>query len=170
MSDSPSVQQILGLPAEIKVGEKVWKLGPPNQRAKAILEELFAGDAVEEAMRLERSMPPAVWQKHDRMVLARIDAKEYATGGDGWLAKFGSPATQHLFVLSLFRVNHSDMTAEDLKKVSEVAGPKLEAALVRQVPGFFDVLFPNMTPEQREQLGTTFQAAVANLRTSSSAV
>ncbi len=168
MSDSPSVQQILGHPAEIKAGGKVWKFGPPNQRAKAILEELFVGDAIEEAMRLESSMPPAVWQKHYRQVLKRIDAHEYATGGDGWLAKFGSPATQHLFVLALFRVNHSDMTVEELTKLTEESGPALEAALIRQVPGFFEVLFPAMTNEQREQLATTFVTAMENLRTSSS--
>lgn len=165
----PSVQQILGLPSDIPALGKVWKFGPPNQNAKAILEELFAADAVADTIKLERVMPAGTYQRHYKKFLTRLDAGEYATGGEGWLAKLTSPIGQQLFLLSLFRVNHPDMTMDMLLKVAAEAGQELEAALVRQVPGFFDVAFPNLSPEHRELIASTFRQAVVSRQPSPSA-
>ncbi len=164
MADVPSLQQVLGVPSDIHALGRVWKFGPPSQDAKAILEELFAADAVREAGRLKRALSPVEYHAHLREVMARIDAGEYATGGPGWLAKLQNPHCHALFLLSLFRVNHPDMTAEQVKAVAAEAADELEAALVRQVPGFFGVAFPQLTPAERENLAETFRQAVQSRR------
>lgn len=153
MSESaPSVQQLLGKPSEIPCDGKTYLFGPPTQGAKACLEELFAADAVEEAVGREKMIPPLAFKRYFDLVLRRIDAREYATGGDGWLAMITSPHGQQLFLLSLFRVNHPAMTLEEMRVIAEKSPNQLTAALVRQVPGFFDQAFPGMPKEQREQM------------------
>ncbi len=158
---APSVQQLLGVPSEIPCGETVYKFGPPTQGAKAHLEELFAAAAIEEAVGRERVLSPVAFKKYFDGVLARLDAKGYATGGDGWLSMIQSPAGQELFLLSLFRVNHSTMTLAEMRTVAERSPHQLQAALVRQVPGFFDLAFPGLTSEQRQTLYTITTAAIS---------
>ncbi len=150
--DSPSVQQLIGLPSEVPCGDAVYKFGPPTQGAKAHLEELFAADAIEEAVKKQEVLTPLAFKKYFDLLLRRVDAKEYATGGDGWLAMIASPYGQQLFLLSLFRVNHPDMTLKEMRLIAEKSPNQLTAALVRQVPGFFDQAFPGMPKDQREKL------------------
>lgn len=169
MADSvPSLQQQLGVPSDITALGKVWKFGPPSQNAKAILEELYAVDAILENQRLAAHLPPPARAAQNRALQARLDAGDYATGGEGWLAKLMNPHCHPLFLLSLFRVNHPEMTRDDVLKVAEAASADLEMALIRQVPGFFGEAFPQATPEQRELLETTFREAIKRRRPSPS--
>jgi hypothetical protein len=165
---APSLQQQLGIPSDIHALGKVWKFGPPNQNAKAILEELYAVDAILENQKLSAHLPPEARQQMHRAFMARLDSGAYATGGEGWVSKLTNPACHPLFLLSLFRVNHPDLTRDEMMKIVEASQDEMEAALIRQVPGFFAEAFPGTTPEQRERLETMFREAIQRLRPSPS--
>jgi hypothetical protein len=159
----PSVQQMLGVPSEIPVGKDVWRFGPPNQAAKAILEDLIAAEAVNSVVRLKAVLDPATYQEHVTAVMRRIDAKDYATGGPGWLTMVQSPVGHMFFLLSLFRVNHPAMTIDEAEKVSEAVPEAVSAALVRQVPDFFKMVFPKVPADILDPL---VASVVANMEAS----
>lgn len=149
MDEIPSMIQQLGLPSDVPFGGQVYKLGPPSQKAKAILEELVAVQAVTGLSKLQHVLPPDRFRRMESVISRQLAAEEHATGGELWGEVLGTPAGSTLFTLSLFRVNHPEMTREQCEEISAGASVELSAALVRQVPGFFEQAFPKMPPAER---------------------
>lgn len=166
--DPPSVQQMLGEPSDVPFDGKVYKLGPPNQRAKAILEELVAQHTVEAITKLKGVLPPGQYRELFDSLTGKLAANKHATGGELWGETLSTAGGSILFTLSLFRVNHSTMTVAECETVAAGADDVLAAALVRQVPGFFDVAFPNLPPEVRKAQAAVMAAEMEKARRRSS--
>jgi hypothetical protein len=139
----PSVQEALGTagcPAEIHHGPRVYKVGHPDQRAKARLEQLVAQHARREV--LELGGTAAEW-------LDRVEQGAYRTRGPGWLHVVQSPAGAVLFLLSLMREHHPDMTADEVTAVASAEPEQVKAALGVVAGPFFELVLADLSPDQR---------------------
>lgn len=145
------VQQALGAAGacpEIIWQGKVWRLGHPTQRAKAVLEELGAAAALANVRHLPEDDPDR------RAVRKAVSTGSYRTFNPGWQETVGSPGTQHLFVLALFRETHPEMTEEQLFGLMAECPDDLRLGLARVVPDFFRLLLadPRVPPRMRPAL------------------
>jgi hypothetical protein len=147
--------ELLGVPAEVEHDGKVYRLGPATQKAKGILEELLAGIAIRNVTRL-KSVLGADYQSAYDSILKQVASGEYTTGKPGWLAALNSEAGAVAFTLSLFRVNHPGMTADECTAIAEAMPDEVNAAVTRIAPGFFTMAFPKMTPEQLATITAAF--------------
>lgn len=155
--------ELLGIPAEIEHNKKVFKLGPAVQYSKSVLEELLAANAIKTILPLKKELGADFQQLYDETVKS-IGSGHYKTGSRGWFNSLGSEMGAMLFYLSLFRVNHPDMTADECKAIVEDHPDECTAAMARVAPGFFTMAFPKATPEQRAAMEAAFQTAFGNAK------
>lgn len=166
MADA-SVSDTLGAAGacpEVRVGNKVWKIGHPTQRAKACLEQLAVQVASAEVRALKDVLPPDAYAEVFREFTDSVSARHYRTWGPGWQRVVWGPQSAHLFLLSLLRENHPDATEGDARALA-AADPEAVALAVLQVtPNFVRLLLaerPELTPEQRAKVEGAVAAALA---------
>jgi len=150
--------ELLGVPAEVEHDGKVYKLGPATQKAKGILEELLAGIAIRNVTSLRNVLSPAEYQPAYDAIVKSVGSGEYRTGKPGWVSVLNSEAGAVAFTLSLFRVNHPNMTADECSALAESKPDEVNAAVARVAPGFFTMAFPKAPPEMLAM----FTASLAN--------
>lgn len=150
--------ELLGVPAEVEHDGKVYKLGPATQKAKGILEELLAGIAIRNVTSLRNVLAPNEYQPAYDAIVKAVGSGEYRTGKPGWLSVLNGESGAVAFTLSLFRVNHPNMTADECKDLAEAMPDEVNAAVARVAPGFFTMAFPKAPPE----LLATFTASLGN--------
>lgn len=138
---------LLGLPAQFEHAGTVYKVGPPNQFAKATLEELLAGAAVDNVTALKSVLSPAEYTEARDAIVRAVGSGLYRTGTKGWLEALQTPDGMTAFTLSLFRVNHPNMTRAECVALVAAAPEAVNAALARVVPDFFKFLLPGLTAE-----------------------
>jgi hypothetical protein len=136
--------ELLGLPAEVECGGRTYRLGPPTQKAKAILEELLAGAAVANVAAMKAYLPAAEYREAYDAVVRAVGAGLYKTGTKGWLDALQSPDGLLAFTLSLFRVNHPTMTRAECETLVGDHGDAVNAAMARVAPDFFRMAFPGL--------------------------
>ena len=146
MSEPVSVQHLLGstgAPAEIHVGPTVWKVGHPDQRAKARLEEL-----VTQFARRELAANGAI----DQWV-ARVEEGAYRTRADGWSRVMRGPSADCLFLLSLLREHHPNASLADAESLAAGEPEQVRAAIVRVAPAFFGLVLADLSlpPAEKER-------------------
>lgn len=169
MSDSaPGVQQILGNSGacpEIPLDGKVWRIGHPTQRAKAVLEELAAGRAVAEVRALKGVLPPDAYSEMFTELTKSIAAGDFKTWHPGWQRVTLGGGNSHLFLLSLLRECHPSATEADALRLAREAGEEVTAAMARVIPGFFDLLLAGLglTPDQQSETRAKIHEIVARL-------
>jgi len=159
MADTPSVSETLGLPAEVKHGKDVYKLGPPNQLAKAYLEKSLAANAVKAVAELQDVLPAKEYKAMFDAVVAKVAGRGYATGSQGWFEQLSGVDGTWSFILSLFRVNHPDMTLEQAKTIGKESEADLAVAMAHVVPDFFALALPDLPPEAKAIMTEAFRTA-----------
>lgn len=154
---APGVQQMLGSSGEcptIRWGGKVYKLGHPNQTAKARLEDIASDAAVARIEAKEGKIKAKTFKSMLDRVCDRVCAGEFKTWASGWQETVWGDGGA-LFALSLFREHHPDMTPEDVGKLIEACGGQYRIALAKVLPDFFEMLLAgreDVTPEQRNEI------------------
>ncbi len=129
--------ELLGIPAEFEHAGTIYKLGPANQKAKAVLEELLAGNAIRSVSSLRAVLPASEYQAAYAEIVRQTASGAYKTGSPGWSTSLMSADGATAFYLSLFRVNHPNMTMDECRKLVEDAGDEFTAEMKSVAPGFF---------------------------------
>ena len=140
-----TAQQMLGGaagPVEIHTKDRVWKVGHPSQTAKGRLEELVAQHARREILRLGGTA--AEWRE-------AVEAGHYATRNPGWLRVMSSPTSPALYLLSLLREHHPDITQAEVQALVEAEPDQAEAAFVRVCPDFLRAVLVGLPAADVEQ-------------------
>lgn len=141
MADTPGAQALLApdsaLP-EIPHGGTVWKLGRPDQDARARLEKLAIKVAVDQVRALKGVLDPGAYQELFGDVTRNLG--RYATWRDRWQEVVFDPANGHLFLWSLLQAHHPAVTAEQVLRLIAEAPEEAELALAQVLPDFFQVL------------------------------
>jgi hypothetical protein len=161
MSDggTPGVGVMMGHGVEIVLpGGKRWKVGAPDQAAKARLEKLAAKVALDEVRRLKDTLDPAAYAELFGEVTRNL--KSYRTWQPGWQSVVMSPAGQHLFLLSLM----PDATEADVLGIFATAPEEVAAALAQVLPDFFTMLVEPLTAHLSPADLEKVTAALAALR------
>ena len=159
---TPGVGVMLGGGAEIVCGGRTWKVGAPDQDAKARLERLAAKSALDGVRELKGTLDPAAYQEVFGEVTRNL--KNYKTWQPGWQAVVMSPAGHHLFLLSLIQGPHPDATEDDVLAVFAQAPEEVAAALARVLPDFFTLLTAPLRRHLRPAELAKVDAALAELR------
>lgn len=163
-----SIQNLLGDAGacpEISWNGKVWRIGHPTQRAKAVLEELVAAKAIGEVTALKTALPPETYAEVFQGVLDRVSGGEFRTFGRGWVNLTTGGTGAVLFLLSLLRERHPDATESDAIGLAADRGDEVQGALGRVIPSFFELLLETSAiPAQQKQavraaLGQALSAA-----------
>lgn len=153
---------------EIEHGGKVYRLGYPTGGARATLEELVAKYADDSLLALRGVYAPERFAAEMEAHNARLRRREYRVGRAIWNEVMGDEeAAGLLFALALFRQNHPDLTADDLRGLMAAEPDRVKAALIRVVPDFLRGLGRelSLTPRQTEELTAQAQATLSALTT-----
>lgn len=153
MSDAVSIQDALGSAGECPRFEwrgKTYKVGFPDDRAKARLEELVAQAETAAVVSLKGAIPDDDYrtQLADLGRQLRAGVREQRTkAGKLWREyMFGRNREQGfvLYLLALVQGEHPEVTETTLTAMLEESGDLLLLAADRVVPGFFDFLAAQM--------------------------
>lgn len=160
---APGVQQMLGADSalpEVPYGGTVWKLGRPDQAAKARLEKLVKKVAIDEVRALKDALDPAGYAELFEAKTRSL--RRYDTWRDGWQSVVFDPANSHLFLWSLLQANHPQVSESQVKQLAAGAPEEVLYALAQVMPDFFRSLLAGleMTPDQQ----TAVDAALESLR------
>lgn len=136
---------------EVGWNGKIWKIGHPTQRAKAILEELAADRSISEVVAMKAYLSPAAYAELFAESRRAIAKREYATWGEGWQAVMSSIDGGLLFLLSLLRVNHPEATEETVRGLMADKGDEVAAAMDRVMPPFFALLVESLPAPPAER-------------------
>lgn len=168
MTDVPGVQTLLApdsaLP-EIPHGGTVWKVGRPDQDAKARLEKLVKRAAIEQVRALKDVLdPPAYREAFDRVT---NNLRSYDTWGEGWQAVVGDPAHAHLFLWALLQAHHPTVSEEQVKRLADECPEEVGFALAQVLPDFFRAflvtLLAKVPPERRAEAAGKAEAYLTAL-------
>jgi hypothetical protein len=130
---------------------KTWTIGHPTQRAKAELEKLVVEVAAKNLDDLKGVLPKAKWKEKEDKFDALLLARQWQTWGSLWSEVNNGPQSQALFLLSLARPHHPDMTVADAESLWINANRACRTALVLVVPGFFDLLTALLPAEEGDR-------------------
>lgn len=169
MADTPGVQQLLApdsaLP-EIPHNGTVWKVGRPDQDAKARLEKLVKKVAIDGVRALREVLEPGAYREMFDSVAQNL--KQYDTWRAGWQAVALDPANAHLFLWSLLQAHHPNVTEAQVLALGRDVPEEVGFALVQVVPDFFRVLLSEalvgVPAAKRAEVEPIFEAALATLR------
>lgn len=166
-TDAPGVQALLGdagAPAEIHTGSgdaaRVWKVGHPTQKAKAVLEELVTQHARKALLATGDPNALSAW-------LDRVEAGEYRTLRPGWVRVTRGPDGGALFLAALLRTHHPDATPADAAALAEAEPEQVKAATLRVAPQLFRLLAESagLPPETVRAVAAEAMAALSGLST-----
>ncbi len=169
MSDVPGVQTLLApdsaLP-EVPHGGTVWKVGRPDQDAKARLEKLVKRAAIEQVRALKDVLDPGAYREAFDRVTQNL--RTYDTWGEGWQAVITDPAHAHLFLWALLQAHHPNVSEEAVKRLAAECPEEVGYALAQVLPDFFQALISpllaKVPPEVRAQAEAKAGAFLAALR------
>lgn len=153
MSDpTPGIQQQLApdsaLP-EIPFGGRLYKVGRPDQDAKARLEKLVKRVVIDDVRVLRDALDPAAYRELFDAKTANL--RQYDTWRAGWQAVVFDPANAHLFLWSLLQSHQPAVAEADVKALAAGAPEEVQFALAQVMPDFFRETLAGveMTPDQR---------------------
>lgn len=119
---------------------KTWTIGYPTQRAKSELEMLVVQVAQQNLEDLKAVLKPVQFAtlrgELDEKLLARV----WQTWGELWSAVTNGPLGFPLFLLSLAKPFHPEMTVAIAETLWQRANPACRLALKVVVPDFFNML------------------------------
>lgn len=152
---------------------KTYTLGHPTQIVKAVYENAIADAEVSlYQTQLERKwITPAKFDEKLDSLTARIDAPrcEHHTGGPLWMEyTLGEKcATGNvLFLLSLFRLHHPDLTTVDVRAMLTEIPALVRFHMRKVVPSFFEWApgCLSLTPEQMQEVRTLVAKIMDDMR------
>lgn len=141
------------VPFEIEVEGKTWKVGHPTRAARDLLEALALKRAWEN-VEATRTMLPAAFQELKTELVTLIGSSDYKTGGRGWKASVSGPDGNALFLVSLLKEHHPEVTLQDARRLISHRPDDVEVALAAVVPGFFELVADDreVPPDRRAEL------------------
>ena len=119
---------------------KVWTVGHPTQRAKTELEQLVVQASQQALDDLKPALRPAQWEAKRVELDAQLFGRHWQTWGSLWSTVTNGPQGFPLFLLSLARPHHPEMTVADAEALWANANRACRLALMVVVPDFFDLL------------------------------
>src|SRR5262249_26118772 len=121
-------------------GTKTWNIGHPTQRAKAELELLVVQAATKNLDDLKDVLPKKEWELEKSKLSGLIRGRAWQTFGQLWAEQVNGPLADALFLLSLAKPHHPEMTLADAERLWLDENDQCRVALGIVVPGFFDLL------------------------------
>lgn len=163
-----SVSALLGAAGacpEIPFKGKAYKVGHPTQAAKARLEQLVVAQAVAEVRELKGVLPPDAYAELFAETAEKVRGRSFKTWGADWQKTVFAPENAHLFLLSLLRGPHPDMSEADARAMMLEAPEECALALGLVVPDFFEMLLADrpLSPEDRAKVGAALSEARSRL-------
>lgn len=145
---------------------KTWTIGHPTQVAKVEL-ELLVIDVAQANIDAFKRRDPAKHEAKSKLLDLQIEGGHHKTGGELWATVNNGPDGQPLFLASLLKENHPEITLADAKAMFRQEQRQVRRALALTVPSFFEILANDLplTPEdraaKRAELTAEFLAAMA---------
>lgn len=135
----------------ITYGKKVWTVGHPTQKAKAWLELLVIEIAQDNIDKSKPILKRGVYEKKCDALDMQISGGHHKTGGALWSTVNSGPDGQVLFLTSLLRERHPEVTIDDVRGMVLNEPRQVRRAMLVTVPGFFTILVSGlpMAPEDR---------------------
>lgn len=140
----------------VAFNKKTWTIGHPTQRAKAELEKLVVDVSRQNLEDLKDVLSPGEWQAERKQLSLHIHSRAWQTFGELWNAVVNGPLGDVLFLLSLARPHHPDMTVADARALWLGVNDDCRDALTMVVPSFFDLLageIPASDADRRKAAG-----------------
>jgi hypothetical protein len=128
---------------------KVWKVGWPTQKAKAELETLVVKVSKENLAQLRDAYTEEEYREEDAALRALIRGGHFKTWGSLWRTVNDSPDGMPLFLCSLLKAHHPDITIATARELWTESPEDAVDALVQVVPDFFTLLIASL-PETEE--------------------
>lgn len=154
-------------PIDIPHAGKTWRLGHPDQRAKAELEKLVVALAEDNLAASKEVVSAARYAALEKRLDDHMLARRWQTWGDLWAQTVNGPDGFTLFLLSLLRPHHEGATLTDARALWLSANRRCRGALVMVLPGFFDLLAADLPAEEGDRREAARKMAVevlANLQ------
>lgn len=142
---------------------KDYTIGHPTQAAKARLELLVAAQAVNEVRELKSVLDPDAYTELFTETAEKVRGRSFKTWGADWQKVVLDPQNAHLFLLSLMRGAHPDLSEQTVRQMMDAQPEECALALGQVVPDFFAMLLADrpLTPEGRAKAN----AALEQVRT-----
>jgi hypothetical protein len=150
-----------GQPPQFTVDGKTYTLGFPTQKAKAILEELVAQESLQAVRETKAYLSDDEYKTAFADVLDQIKDRQHRTWGALWRQQVTKNGL--LFPLALFRLHHPDMTATEMALIVGKEPELFQAAFIRVMPDFFDVLAEGqpIPAEQKDALKSQLRSMLS---------
>lgn len=146
-----------GGPVAFDWSGKTYTLDHPTQKAKEALEVLVLEQAEDDYQRFLSLGPKFANRAAD--LDAQIFGRQWATWGKLWVSYSSGPDGAPLFLLSLLRAAHPELTLSDARLLWNAQPRGLRLALARVLPDFFTRLVacrPGATPEVAQKCAADF--------------
>lgn len=150
----------------IQFNNKKWVVGHPTQVAKLELEYLVI-EVAQANIDVFKRRDPAKYEEKCKLLDLQIEGGHHKTGGELWAIANNGPDGQPLFLASLLKEKHPEVTLDDARAMFRREQRQVRRALALVVPAFFEILADDLplTPEDREakraEMAAEFLAAMA---------
>lgn len=145
---------------------KTWTIGHPTQIAKVEL-ELLVIEVAQANIDAFKRRNPAKYEEKCKLLDLQIEGGHHKTGGELWAIVNNGPDGQPLFLASLLKEKHPEVTLDDARGMFRREQRQVRRALALVVPAFFEILADDLplTPEDREakraEMAAEFLTALA---------
>lgn len=163
----PSAGDLLGsdgaCPA-VTVGTRTWKIGRPDQAAKARFEELVVAHAEANLTRVGGLLSPERRAAQEAWLYEQIAGRQYAAGGAMWEAVVAGPDANAVFLASLLQEHHPDATVADAGRLLAAAFGPVMRAMARVMPPFLSLMLADIPGLSAELTAARVEKAAAHYR------
>lgn len=165
----PGIQRMVAHPGPTVASEGVtWRLGFNDQDAKGELEELIRAYVLRDALKNKRALGGKEGEDDYEATRAQIRRGHFHTFEKGWLDVVNSPVGAVLFLQSLLRRHHPDVTEGDARALLVREREQTEAAVEVVAPDFFKAMAvgKGLKPADAEKFAAAVVAGLGKPATS----
>jgi hypothetical protein len=119
---------------------KTWTVGHPTQKAKSELELFVIAAAKKNLADLRPTMSEAEWVQEQEELRLQLYGRAWQTWGKLWAALTNGPLGDALFLASLLKDQHPEVTLDAAERLWLGANDDCRLALSIVVPDFFALL------------------------------
>lgn len=147
-------EDLYGQPETFSALGREWKLGPPNQATKGMIDVEFA--------KLARRQLEADWKaglytdaeygQEQSVLREQIRVGHFRTARPGWIGYMSAVEGQELLVLSWLRVNHPDVTLDQVREIFDKHERELTIAMEALEDRFFTLVAGEVPASKRQEM------------------
>jgi len=159
-----SVSQMLGDAGAcptVTLGEKVWEVGWPTQRAKTTLEQLVIQVAKANVAELKDVLSDAELRAEESAISSAIRGGHHKTRGELWNAVCSGPESVAVFFCAMLRERQPKATVEDAKALIRENPREVMDAMTQVAPDFFRHVLRDQPREEVEAMVLVLTADLA---------